>query len=50
MNFSIKTRSFPKALPASDWAEVKCASKSQAISTNRMPLPPPPATAFIKTG
>jgi hypothetical protein len=35
---------------ASRWHEASAAAKSSALSTARMPLPPPPALALISTG
>ena len=49
-NFSMNTRSSPKLLRASDWAAGKPSSTSLRFQAMRMPLPPPPADAFIITG
>ncbi len=40
----------PNALSASRIAARSASSRSSARSTRRMPRPPPPATAFAKTG
>ena len=43
-------RESPKAAPASDRAARIAEGSSAALLTTRMPLPPPPATAFTMTG
>ncbi|OQB99220.1 MAG: hypothetical protein BWX79_03197 [Alphaproteobacteria bacterium ADurb.Bin100] len=48
--FSISTASSPKLFFASRWQLARAARKSSALSTARMPLPPPPALALISTG
>ena len=48
--FSTSTASSPKLLRASRWQEASDAAKSSAFSTARIPLPPPPALALIRTG
>jgi hypothetical protein len=48
--FSISTASSPKLFLASRWQLARAARKSSALSTARMPLPPPPALALISTG
>ena len=50
MAFSIYTVSSPNALLASRRALLNAAAKSPALSTRRMPLPPPPAEALMSTG
>ena len=45
----------PKGTPAagalaSRWQEARAAAKSALFSTTRMPLPPPPAEALMRTG
>ena len=50
MYFSIKTAPSPKAEVASLMARSICFLTSFLCSTMRIPFPPPPAAAFIKTG
>ncbi len=48
--FSRNTRPSPKALSASEEASRQQEAKAWSFGTTRMPLPPPPATAFRSTG
>ena len=50
MNFSMKTRSSPKAFLASVRQEEKPSAASLSSQATRRPLPPPPADALIITG
>ena len=50
MNFSMKTRSSPNELLASERARSKPSRTSALSQAMRMPLPPPPAEALIITG
>ena len=50
MNFSMNTRSSPKADLASLVARRKASRTSASSWAMRMPLPPPPAAAFSITG
>ena len=50
MNFSMNMRSSPNEALASDRASGKPSSTSLRLKAMRMPLPPPPAEAFIITG
>ena len=47
---SMKTVGSPKALSASRMAAPSASRSSGSLLTRRMPRPPPPATAFTKTG
>ena len=49
-NFSTRIVSSPKADSASRLAAATASSYSSAFRTIRMPLPPPPAAAFTRTG
>ena len=49
-NFSMKTRSSPKAFLASVRQDVKPSAASSSLQATRRPLPPPPADALIITG
>jgi hypothetical protein len=46
----MSTRSSPNAAAASRRQLASMSANSDAASTLRMPLPPPPATALISTG
>jgi hypothetical protein len=48
--FSSKTRSSLKLDIASRFALASASANWSALSTTRMPLPPPPAEALINTG
>ena len=48
--FSISTRSSPKEDAASRLHDSSASANASEASTRRIPLPPPPATALIKTG
>ena len=50
MNFSMKTRSSPKALRASLRHDAKPSCACLSSQATRSPLPPPPALALIITG
>ena len=50
MYFSSSTASLPKLEAASRRHESRLSANSAALSTRRIPLPPPPATALISTG
>ena len=50
IHFSRSTTSLPKLDAASRLQLSSASSKSLALSTRRIPLPPPPATALISTG
>ena len=50
MNFSMYKPSFPNAAADSFLAESQAASISSSFQTIRIPLPPPPAVAFMITG
>ena len=50
MYFSTSMTLSPKAPIASDFALLNWASNTSAVIAIRMPLPPPPFTAFISTG
>jgi hypothetical protein len=47
---STSTASLPKAPCASRLAEASASAKAAWSSTRRIPLPPPPATALMRTG
>ena len=49
-NFSMKTRSSPKAFLASVRQDVKPSAASLSFQATRKPRPPPPAEALIITG
>jgi len=50
MNFSMNTRSSPKLARPSRLVASKPSRTSRSEKARRMPLPPPPADAFIITG
>ena len=50
MNFSMNTRSSPKLASPSRLVASKPSRTSFSLQASRMPLPPPPAEAFIITG
>ena len=50
MYFSTSMTSSPKAPIASDFALLNWSSNTSVVIAIRMPLPPPPFTAFISTG
>ena len=50
MYFSTSMTLSPKAPMASDFALFNWSSNTSAVIAIRMPLPPPPFTAFISTG
>jgi hypothetical protein len=50
MYFSMKTRSSPNELFASDRARENPSATSALVCAIRRPLPPPPAAALIITG
>jgi hypothetical protein len=50
MNFSMNTRSSPKLARPSRFTLSKPSRTSFSLNASRMPLPPPPAEAFIITG
>ncbi len=49
-NRSMKTSPSPNAATASDLAMLKDAANDACVCTSFMPLPPPPAAAFMSTG
>jgi hypothetical protein len=49
-NFSIRTASLPKAVAASPLRARQRVHELAGAATLRIPLPPPPATALIRTG